>query len=266
MRVGMIVMMAGILSATACGNGNDNESPRVAIAAGVYDTTVVRDGASIEGIGLVSTERDEAAVFLKLGNDSTVRFAGRVSEDGHMSGDGSFTVTDILFQSRGEATFSESGGVHTVAGSVVAMGTPVGGFEREITFTMQRPADADASGFSGTYRFTLAPSPSACACTSTIDLSFTIDASGSGLADAATEHRSDGSMIGTLAGAGIFLSPQGKVGMTGSYQSATVPGPALLELIGSTSGSNTLAGASGDTFFGFTPANRIGTWSAERVE
>jgi hypothetical protein len=289
----LVAICLGYVS--GCGQGNDNETPVATasalptatatpvvtasvpatpsttptvvplVAEGVYDVTIGRGGGSVDSVGIVSLTDGNAFVSLSLGADTSVAFGGPVIGSGTMTGQGIVTVADELFQDTGEAVFSDASGVHMVTGSVVAPSFV--GSDHPITFTMRRPADADASGFSGTYRFALAPSPSACTCPSTVDLTLTIGISGMGMAAAATEHSGDGTSLASLPGVFVSLSPQGKVRITGSYEPVAMPpfsGP--LALIGTVHGSGTLVTASGDTFFGdpLTPAIRIGTWNAER--
>jgi hypothetical protein len=264
----IIALTTVVSCVAACGNGNDNDNDttEVRVVAGVYDATVDLGAGAFASTGVVDSGPEGASIRLELGNDASVTFGGPVASEGSMTGPGTFLVTDILFQGTGEATFGARAGIDIVTGSVTAPDASIRGFDH-VAFSMRRPADANASGFSGTYRFTLAPSPSVCSCTSTLDLALTFDASGISTIGAATERAEDGTSVASLMGVSSSLSPEGRLRVTASYEPADDPQRSgVVALIGVLDASGAVTTASGDTFAGFTPASRIGTWTADRIE
>lgn len=265
MRTASIVVMMSLLTVAACGGGgNDNESPRALVGAGTYDATVEHEGASFEDVGSVYVQRDHIGLSLQLGPDAGVQFSGRLNDESTVQGTGLLFVTDVGYQADVEATFSTDGDAYVVSGSAVAPDA-LRGFDRPLTFTMRRPMHADASGFSGSYRFTFDPGPR-CTCTSTIDFDFTIDAQGNGSAGDTTEYASDGTVLTAIGFPRLTLSPQGKLRISSGYSPVDGTMPEYLTLVGTLDASASPTTASGDTLLGlFSPSGPFGTWTAERL-
>jgi hypothetical protein len=248
LRSPILLVLAAVLVAAACGDGNHvaagvrasatpfatptpvaTATPGIDLAtlAGVYDLQATSTQREFSGASIGVVDLDDAGnlrVELDFDVDNHIRVSATFVGPNELvlAGDGRFQG-DIAFATEGTGLVEiDGGGVRRIWGSVDGQG--FGSAPATVAFVLERHERPNLTPYNGQYRFDFGSSPSGCAGAShaLLELHFGDDGHGASRTRATDRGAAD-TVFGTFDPGSCRLSPSGRIHCSLRYLHACAP-------------------------------------------